>query len=172
MDLNKIANPRIVGPGEWVAIHEIAHYDDTLDQNFYPGFIRTFCDRFRCGECRPHCSGFQKSNPPEKYINQKWGMSRHSFDFHNAVNKRLGKPLMEWETYSKIYIEKDESGVCKEGCDQAEKKPSPVQEIPYSQFQKLYNMGKKDPDLVRIRGNGKSRDYSNHLTLVSNKKKR
>lgn len=171
MDLSKISNPRITGPGQWVVIHEIAYYDDVNGQKFYTGFIRNFCERFRCGECRPHCISFQKNNPPDKYLKQKWGMSRHSFDFHNAVNKRLGKPLMDWNTYSKLYIEKDESGVCQEGCDDTEKKISSVQEVSPETFKKLYNVGKKSPDLVIVKEN-KGTEYrtkKDHLTIVKRK---
>lgn len=118
-ELSKLTNPKYFGPGLWVGIHKLARYSDQNDQKIYPGFIKSLCEDFNCSACRPHCIDNITKDPPEKYIGQKWGMSWHSFNFHNRANKALGKKIMSWKQYAKIYLNSDpEKGIvyCKEGC--------------------------------------------------------
>jgi len=168
-DHAKLSNPRIVGPGGWKALHILALYDDMNGQNIYPGFVRFFCEKFKCGDCREHCGLHLSKNPPEKFKGQKWGMSEHSRQFHNSVNKGLGKPLMDWDTYEKIWIEDDKEGVCSKGCGDNKHSPEELSEV---NFTRLKSLSLKDPSLVQVtKLDGSSYSVnSQNLTLVKRKR--
>jgi hypothetical protein len=49
-----------------------------------------------------------EQNPISEYWNQRYnnedvGMFKWSFNFHNAVNQRLNKPIMDWSTAYNLY---------------------------------------------------------------------
>ena len=190
-EMMKLNNPKHIGPGAWMTLHKIARYDDLNGQKFYPGFVKSFCEDFNCGSCRPHCIDNQIKDPPENYVGQKWGMSWHSFKFHNRANKALGKKIMSWKQYAKIYLNDDpEKGIvyCQEGCgdDPLEKeekkerneknernerneKKGKKEAIDAKAFKELYAVSRKDPELARYRKK-KKEDRSDGETLHIRKK--
>jgi hypothetical protein len=46
-----------------------------------------------CPECRQHCEDYLAFHPPDSTIRDVETASRYVFEFHNAVNVRLGKPV-------------------------------------------------------------------------------
>jgi hypothetical protein len=65
--------------------------------------IWTFVSRLPCAECRDHATRFVLQNPPNlasTYALQAW-----VWKFHNAVNLRLGKPLIPYEEYQRLYAD-------------------------------------------------------------------
>jgi hypothetical protein len=179
-DHGKLSNPRVIGPGAWDTLHTLALYADQHDKKIYTGFIRFYADRFRCGECRQHFLEHLKKDPPEKYMDREYGMSHHSHDLHNKVNKFLGKPHLSWSDYMKLHINRgnvrDENGpgVCQEGCgdepahskqNKNKKLIRPIvvnNRISEHNFNNIRELNKKDPSLVRIKTNkrfGNGHDY-------------
>jgi len=193
-ELAKLSTPKVIGPGAWMTIHKIARYDDLNGQKFYPGFIKSYCEDFNCGSCRPHCIDNVHKDPPEKYVGQKWGMSWHSFNFHNRANKALGKKIMSWKQYAQIYLNSDpDKGIvyCKEGCEnEVVKNGSPnggnimafagggnndgkkknSEAIDARGFKELWAVSKRDPELARRKKPNKDDNKSKGDTLHVRKK--
>lgn len=165
-DHSKLSNPRVVGPGGWKALHLLALYSDLHGKDAYADFVRFFCENFKCGDCREHCTSFLNKTPPEKFKGQEYGMSEHSRQFHNSANKGLGKPIMDWDTYKKIWIDKDPEGICQKGCGEAKEKYYP-EELSEVNFSKIKMIGDRDPSLVQVR---RSNSPNKNLTLVKRKK--
>lgn len=112
MDINKI------GPGIWFKIHMDAVSANTqeLKESFIIN-INALCDGFKCKHCQPHFRKYIDDNPIEKYFDIKNKKGNHigifqwTWEFHNAVNYRLGKyqPLLE-EAYN--YYTNNTVGAC------------------------------------------------------------
>jgi hypothetical protein len=111
-----------VGPGIWHVTHTFAAWATTPERRVvFCTFMRTNIQpKLPCGECRGHAAAYIEANPPEKSPDPLiW-----SWEFHNAVNRRLGKPEMEWDTCKKMYADGDVLN-CNQGCgDSSEDKVS------------------------------------------------
>lgn len=107
---------QIVGPGKWATIHAKAIRMTTPEEVAkYPQFIREQCELLMCDVCQGHCREYQNIDPPEREIYKFYtyvaadGQSKlagpflHSWNFHNAVNARLGKPLISFEDAYKLF---------------------------------------------------------------------
>lgn len=101
------------GPGNWDALHSIAHYCDI--QGKYSTFImslKAIVYQFRCLSCREHGIKYINNNPPDvvyyKYsiknkvypfdsqnMRTKYPCSYYINMFHNFVSGRLGKTLYD-----------------------------------------------------------------------------
>jgi len=182
-DHSKLSNPRIVGPGAWKTLHLLAKFSDLHKKDNYAEFIRFFCDEFRCGDCREHCGAFLNKTPPEKFKGREWGMSEHSRQFHNAANKGLGKPLMDWDTYESIWIQNDKTIICQKGCGEGGGEGGGErsreergggrrhEELSEINFARLRSVGTRDPGLVQVRRSDElPRQKGTNLTLVKRKK--
>lgn len=98
--------------GVWHSIHVTAAWCNTPKKiAFFKDWIREMQSKLSCEECRDHMIKYIEENPPDNAAN----MFVWSWEFHNAVNARLGKPKLEYEPAMKLYIE---GGVrlCNEGC--------------------------------------------------------
>jgi len=100
------------GRGEWHAIHTTAAWANTgRKHSFFCEWVRNQKEFLPCDECRVHMGLYLHSNPPEKAEDAFiW-----SWEFHNAVNRRLGKPEMDYTTARKLYLEGGIK-VCDGGC--------------------------------------------------------
>ena len=81
------------GPSTWKLLHTIAATTDNP-----PAFVqllRMLPVTLPCLECRQHCSEYFSSNPPESSVRDIESASIYVWEFHNAVNTRLGKPLAD-----------------------------------------------------------------------------
>lgn len=92
--------------GTWDAIHKTAAWFDlvcpltlTEKQHLFGSQVRYQIDNLVCGDCVPHGQEYVRENPPEKEIPSIW-----AWRYHNAVDRRLGKPEMDWNTYKEIYL--------------------------------------------------------------------
>lgn len=105
---------KLWGPGRWQSIHVTASWADTPEKfKFFCSWIRDQIEHLPCQECIREARAYLASNPPEKAEDAFiW-----SWRFHNAVNRRLGKPEMEYTTVKQIYLEGGMK-VCNEGCDE------------------------------------------------------
>lgn len=112
MDIGKI------GPGIWFKIHSdgVAAKTQSLKESFVIN-INALCDGFKCKHCQPHFRKYINDHPIENYFNIKdkkgidIGIFKWTWEFHNAVNLRLGKyqPTLE-ESYE--YYTNNTIGAC------------------------------------------------------------
>lgn len=110
------------GRGQWHSIHTTAARATTTEKfKFFCSWIRDQLEDLPCEECTEHSKEYLKSNPPEKAEDAFiW-----TWRFHNAVNRRLGKPEMEYTTAKQIYLEGGMKN-CKQGCGGGAKPPTQV----------------------------------------------
>ena len=108
MDISK------VGPGIWFKIHSdaIAATTQSLKESFIIN-INALCDSFKCKHCQPHFRKYINEHPIEKYFNIKNGIFQWTWEFHNAVNARLGKYQCKLEEAYRYYTDNN-IGACYE----------------------------------------------------------
>lgn len=71
------------------------------DQQWMYSFIVSLCHNLPCSECKGHCAEYVTNNPPN--LLSSCALQTWWFNFHNEVNKRLGKPIFTKEQYQKKY---------------------------------------------------------------------
>lgn len=118
-------DPEYVGPGAWNTIHRMAFSAKTKEQQtIFIQSMNDICSGFPCLNCRYHCSEYIRNHPMEEYVNMSvdvngeklpLGLFLWSWKFHNAVNARLKKPIMDWNTAYNIYSDNDNL-VCNKNC--------------------------------------------------------
>lgn len=67
------------------------------------GRIWSFIGNLPCEECRSHALQHILAHPPD--LASSSTLQRWVFDFHNAVNARLGTPVITYEQYRGLYLE-------------------------------------------------------------------
>jgi len=117
-------DPVIIGPGKWDDMHSKAI--EATDSNSQKEFIKWNTDmleNFPCIHCRVHALQYLIANPMEDSVNvivdkdQKLGLFIWTWKFHNAVNARLKKPLLNWTTAYTMYKLNPEE--CSKSCTDA-----------------------------------------------------
>ena len=105
------------GPGRWINIHtQSVRYLDRIHHEF-PDYIKYELSTITCPECHEHARIYFKNNFKRllNYLtitndNDEFiGPALWTMEFHNFVNERLNKPLMNWENFYEIYISKEET---------------------------------------------------------------
>ena len=123
---NKFTDPKTVGPGLWWYIHSKAK--DAIDDSSIKEFIDLmiyFSINFPCNTCRKHINEYINTHPMEdlrSLTNEKGeriGMFKWTWLFHNAVNTRLKKPYVEWETAIGMFYN-DGIEICSKNCHEAD----------------------------------------------------
>lgn len=118
------SDPDVFGPGTWFNIHLLGIEATTPEKiRQYIDYIRLVTSRLPCGDCRVHATKYVEMSPPEHFVDivdsngKPIGMFKWSWMFHNTVNNRLGKSIVDWDTAYNMYQETDGSeGVCPIGC--------------------------------------------------------
>lgn len=91
----------------WFLIHYIAaNLPDRLTQQqaiSFKAFIVCLRYLLPCGECNFHMGGYISNVEIDSYLDSKNGVFYWTWEFHNAVNKRLNKPLMKIEDAYSMY---------------------------------------------------------------------
>jgi thiol oxidase len=130
----KHTDPKYIGPGIWVLMHikAINAIDFTTKIDFLH-FIDYLCNYFPCDVCRMHIIQYVESNPPLNYFTIPDGLFYWSWMFHNAVNQRLGKSTVDYNTAKQWY---SSSGICHDNCGA----DNGTVTFPY--YQKRYYRGK------------------------------
>jgi hypothetical protein len=100
-------NPSIWGPSLWRVLHSFAfslNYEQ--DQSVYSKkrqellqFIESLQLLLPCEECRLHFQEYIQLHNPKKAEN----LAYWTFDLHNSVNQRIGKPQFSFGDVSKVY---------------------------------------------------------------------
>ena len=105
----KIPTPEILGPGMWYLIHKRAQRAATEEKKReFVTFIKEVRDDMHCQLCRTHMTEYLLMNPLEPfwnitYLGVEVGLFKWTWNFHNAVNIRLGKPFIDWNTAFNMY---------------------------------------------------------------------
>ena len=94
------------GPKTWDAMHAMSFGFPNLPtkdekQQAY-NFFTALSVMIPCQKCREHCKDHILTHPPK--VQNRESLSQWLFDFHNSVNKRLGKKLVSWDDCKKRYL--------------------------------------------------------------------
>lgn len=114
---DKISDAKTFGPGMWYTIHVTAI---KMGQDTFLSWIYIIINSIPCLDCRQHAVVYLSEDPPSGYKDvyttdgEPIGMFKWSWKFHNSVNQRLNKPIIDFDTAYKMYT--DESVLCSEGC--------------------------------------------------------
>lgn len=124
-DYKDHTDPKYIGPGTWNVIHRRAFKARTNTQQVeFIGFMKDICQEFPCTVCRGHCTEYITNHPMEDYVDVSVdingehipiGLFVWTWKFHNAVNARIKKPIMSWDTAYNLYSN-TESLVCSKNC--------------------------------------------------------
>ena len=123
-EINKLSDPTIVGPGTWWVTHMKGKdaTNDELIEDFID-HMYFLAENFSCKKCRKHIQQYMETHPFDDLKNlrneegERIGMFKWSWLFHNAVNTRIGKPYVEWETAVEMFYKEQE--VCSKNCEDA-----------------------------------------------------
>jgi hypothetical protein len=113
MSLKKMNLVKDHGSGIWFTIHFKAYkISKPQHERDYVKFIYDLANEFPCEECYYHFQDYIKLRPPEyewgrevqlKNGKKCNGLFYWSWEFHNAVNKRIGKKSITAEEAYDIY---------------------------------------------------------------------
>ena len=104
-----LSDPKLLGPGLWINIHlkakkavDVSSKKDFIDDMYF------YYNEFPCMSCRSHIQNYMNTHPFEPFYNminngRDIGMFKWAWMFHNAVNTRLQKPYLDWETACDMY---------------------------------------------------------------------
>ena len=107
--------------GVWFVIHTEAYYCDSSNYESvsnYERFIKRIVTSLKCNKCRIHGLKYLDRNPVSDFLDitvedENLGVFYWSWLFHNHVNERLGKTIMNFDNALDIY--KNEN-MCYENC--------------------------------------------------------
>jgi len=105
------ARPEVIGPGYWVNMHLVARRANTEPaKRAFRDYLRLLAETFPCEKCRLHIQEYLAAHPIERSWTvlttkgEDMGMFKYSWEFHDQVNRRLGKEgpdlVTAWEMYS------------------------------------------------------------------------
>lgn len=110
------SNPRKTGPGVWFMFHLSAAQSSTREERLIVcKQIKNFCVYFKCSDCQSHCKRYVKAHPPEDSIETSETLFKWTVDFRNAVQRRLGGPIYDYDTMVSIFYDSAYM-VCDEDC--------------------------------------------------------
>jgi len=123
-NINKLSDPTVVGPGTWWLTHMKGKdaTNDKLIEEFID-HMYFLAENFSCKNCRKHINQYMETHPFDDLRNlrnedgERIGMFKWSWLFHNAVNTRIGKPHVDWETAVEMFY--GDTGVCSKNCEEA-----------------------------------------------------
>lgn len=127
--INSLGRPSTFGPGGWGGLHTMAKWANTKERvDIFITYAQVIVYTLLCLECRKHATNYFNDNHPSQYALVKdcrgrlVGMFLWSWRFHNTVNVRLGKPIIDFDTAFNMYPEYDQiilntKGDNQERCD-------------------------------------------------------
>lgn len=133
---DKLTDPKSFGPGLWLHIHSKARRAITARKmTDFAEDMKTIAEDIKCGECRGHAMKYLEENPIEPYFpmvdpeenNTPIGCFRWAWQFHNTVNARLRKSIVDWETAKALFPlpgttpPGEDIGICETDCSSDKK---------------------------------------------------
>lgn len=91
------------GRAQWNFMHRVAlECQSNADKRWFKKYLFHLSQHFPCEQCRDHMQKMFKMHPINSYWDVKIkgkdvGMFKYSWMIHNEVNKRLGKPTVDFE---------------------------------------------------------------------------
>lgn len=83
------------GPKLWEVMHTFSYaYPENpsvIEKQSAKNFYSSIGNLIPCTHCSQHCLEYTKRNPPQ--VQNKQSLINWVYNFHNEVNKRLGKPI-------------------------------------------------------------------------------
>jgi hypothetical protein len=116
------SNPEYIGPGYWASWHIKSLQATNKDRKSeIARNIAIDIAYFPCLKCRNHAKEYIKGNPlmPAVRSNDPLSLFKWTVNFHNSVNLRLGKPMINWQKAEKLW---SGESVCLEDCGMEEEK--------------------------------------------------
>ena len=103
---------KIWGPSAWDFLNSSAWgYPENPtkeQQTIAKLFWETLPYQLPCSACEGHCINYIRDNPPQ--TKSRHSLTKWLWNFHNAVNYRLGKPQYPWADFSNQYSPKGKEG--------------------------------------------------------------
>ena len=101
------SNPDLWGSHQWKALHySAAGYEDNpskITQERMKQRILSLPFEIPCAKCRSHCSAYIERSNIDKAVSSRDELFRFYFDFHNKVNERLGKTIIDFEDAKRMF---------------------------------------------------------------------
>lgn len=98
----------------WYYMHSVAKIcQNAEDQQFFSKWLVFLLMFLTCPKCKGHALSYLSDHPFVVKPNDPRNAFRYTVDFHNTVNKRLGKPVMLESTAWDLYTD---NLVCKKEC--------------------------------------------------------
>ena len=116
MNINAEQNPQIWGPHLWASIHTLSIRADATNQDFN-SFLENIKKLLPCTRCK-----FDFENYLETHGFPKLGQAfEWTVKFHNAVNKKLNKEILEHKMALSLWS--SDSTSCSYSCTEPKKSP-------------------------------------------------
>jgi hypothetical protein len=119
--LKKSNKPIYVGPGTWFTMTSLSKRATTpLGKIVFTETVKAISEEFRCAECKKHMISYIDKHPISNSFtssnqnDEANGCFKWMFEFHNTVNRSLGKPIVLWED---VYAYWYNPIICQEDCN-------------------------------------------------------
>lgn len=110
---NRLSDHVKFGPIMWYLIHNISR---RISEDIFINILSIIIELIPCNTCKNHAKKYLSENPIimfknvyDENTNEKIGMFKWTWKFHNAVNLRLNKPLIDFDVAIKMYPTNDKS---------------------------------------------------------------
>jgi hypothetical protein len=150
--INVNGDPKIVGPGVWFTIHiqaKEAVTNHKIEQ--FIQYMELLARQFGCMNCRKHIRSYIDNHPINDFrtmTNEKGdriGMFKWSWMFHNAVNTRINKPYLEWDTAWEMY---NSDNSCNDNCAASDNEIHKVDKIEETDLDSNYSLVSRNENVI------------------------
>ena len=96
-------NPNIWGSTLWIFLHLLTfeyHIDKKED---YKNFFKNLSNMLPCIDCQNEYKKYMTDEKIEYILQSKENCMKGIWKFHNSVNKRLNKKILEYDKFIEIY---------------------------------------------------------------------
>lgn len=128
------SNPEYIGPGYWASWHiKSLQANNRRKKSEVARNIAIDISYFPCMKCRNHAKQYVHNNPlmPAVESNDEKSLFKWTVTFHNEVNLRLGKAMINWEKAEQMW---SGESICLEDCGMEEETPVVEEEKPIEEF--------------------------------------
>ena len=128
-ELKKLLQPKNYA-SYWVLIHKKAFKAVTMERKIkYEQFVHELVEELECNHCREDAMKYLRDHPIRSFFGIKdeksgadIGCFKHSWLFHNHVNKKTGKKEIDWITTLGMYADVQGCDECGTGSSKEEGK--------------------------------------------------